>query len=140
MIVRTRKRIAQACAAVAAAAMFLPWHTVASGDGTESVLGISVNEGPLILVVGLITIGLVQVGWRPAWIGAGLVGAITVRAILDSDADPASGLWIAAAASAAAVVLLVWDMFVNVSASGDADGPDKPGGWGLSGPLGKRQR
>lgn len=133
----TRKRIAQACAAIAAASMFLPWQTTASEGVTESVQGIGTGEGPLIFIVGLVTIGLIQVGWRPAWIGAGLIGAITIRAILDSGADPASGLWIAAAAAVVAVGLLVWDMFANVTPGGD-DG--RAGGRGLSGPLGRRRQ
>ena len=135
-----RKRIAQVCAAAAAAAMFLPWQT--ADDGTESVQGTGVNEGQIVLVVCLITVGLIQVGWRPAWISAGFAGAITVREILSLSSnggpDPASGLWIAAAASVVAVVLLVWDMFTGVSAKGGPD--DKPGGRGLSGPLGRRRR
>ena len=118
--------------------MFLPWHTTAAASGTESVQGIAVNDGQLVLVVSLITAGLVQVGWRPAWIGAGFAGAITIRKILDSGGtDPASGLWIAAVASIVAVVLLIWDMFVNVSTAGDEG---KPPGHGLSGPLGRRRR
>ena len=99
--------------------------------------GIAVNDGQLVLVVSLVTAGLVQVGWRPAWIGAGFAGAIAIRRILDGETDPAYGLWIAAAASIVAVVLLIWDMFVNVSAAGDEG---KPPGHGLSGPLGRRRR
>ena len=95
------------------------------------------SEGQLVFVVSLITVGLIQVGWRPAWIGSGFAGAITIRAILDTGADPAAGLWIAAAASVAAAVMLVWDMFAAVSADG---GPsDEPSGRGLSGPLGRRR-
>ena len=122
---------------VAAAAMFLPWHTTASASGTESVQGIAVNDGQLVLVVSLVTAGLVQVGWRPAWIGAGFAGALTIRRVIDGGTDPAAGLWIAAAACVVAVVLLVWEMFATVSAS-DPDG--KPPGHGLSGPLGRRRR
>ena len=132
------------CGAVAAVAMFLPWHTTVSESGTESVLGTGVNGGQWVLVVSLVTIGLIQVGWRPAWIGSGFAAAITVREILSlaggDDADPASGLWIAAAASLVAVVLLIWEMFASVSASGDDSGDSKPGGRGLSGPLGRRRR
>ena len=117
--------------------MFLPWHTTAADGATESVRGIAVNDGQLVLVVSLITVGLIQVGWRPAWIGSGFAGAVTIRRILDSETDPALGLWIAAAVSLVAVVLLIWDMFAGVSASG---GEDKPGGHGLAGPLGRRRR
>lgn len=117
--------------------MFLPWHTTASEGSTESVQGIAVNDGQLVLVVSLVTAGLVQVGWRPAWIGAGFAGAITIRRILDGGTDPAVGLWVAAAACVVAAVLLVWEMFATVSAS---DGEGKPPGHGLSGPLGRRRR
>ena len=122
---------------VAAAALFLPWHTTVAEGAAESVQGIAVNEGQLVLVVSLITAGLIQVGWRPAWIGAGFAAATAIRRILDSDTDPATGLWIAAAASIAAVILLVWDMFANVAPPGPDPGPDSRG---LSGPLGRRHR
>ena len=131
--------------AVATAAMFLPWHTTTTEIGTEPVQGTGVNQGQLVLVVGLITVGLIQVGWRPAWIGAGFVGAVAVKELIDlagiDGSDPASGLWIAAAASIVAVILLVWDMFTGVSAPGDdASDRGKQGGQGLSGPLGRRRR
>ena len=132
-----RKRIAQVGAIVAAAAMFLPWHTTAADGATESVQGIAVNDGQLVLVVSLVTAGLVQVGWRPAWIGAGFTGAIAIRRILDDGTDPAAGLWIAAAVSLVTAALLIWEMFANVSATGN---DDKPSGRGLSGPLGRRRR
>ena len=141
-----RRRIAQACGAVGAAATFLPWQTTVGESGTESVQGIDVNGGQLVLVVCLVTIGLVQVGWRPAWIGVGFGAAIAIRELLNNEADSAWGLPIAAAACLVAVVLLVWDMFANISAPGDdadadadADGGG-PGGRGLSGPLGRRRR
>lgn len=117
--------------------MFLPWHAASGESGTESVRGIAVNDGQLVLVMSLVTVGLIQVGWRPAWIGAGFAGAITIRKVLDGGTDPASGLWIAAAASVLAAVLLIWDMFINVSAGG---GSERTGGHGLSGPLGRRRR
>ena len=125
--------------------MFLPWQTGTDEDAAESVQGINADKGQIVLVVCLVTIGLIQVGWRPAWIGAGFAGAIMVREILylsgDGGPDPASGLWIASAACAAALVLLVWDLFAGVSAGGDPDhGKGKPGGRGLSGPLGRRRR
>ena len=120
--------------------MFLPWHTFASEGATESVRGISTNDGQLVLVVSLVTVGLVQVGWRPAWIGAGFAAATAIRAILDGKTDPAAGLWLAAAASVVAAVLLIWEMFANVAAPGDGTDDGRPGGRGLSGPLGRRRR
>ena len=121
--------------------MFLPWQT-ATEEGGSSTPGVEVSEGRIVLIVCLVTIGLIQVRWRPAWIGTGFSCAIMVREILQlsggGEPDPAFGLWIAVAACAAAVVLLVWDMFADVSASGDSD--DKKGRHGLSGPLGRRRR
>ena len=128
------------CGAVAVVATFLPWQTTASESGTESVQGIGANGGQLVLVVCLVTIGLIQVGWRPAWIGVGFAGAIAIRELLNDEADPAVGLPIAAAACLVAVVLLIWEMFASVSASGDDTGDSEPGGRGLSGPLGRRRR
>ena len=127
------KRIAQVLAAIAAAAMFLTWHTTTD----ESLNGVATDEGQLALVVSLVTVGLIQVGWRPAWIGAGFTTAITVRALLDGDSDPGLGLWLATAASLVAAGLLIWAMFTDVA---DGDTPDKPDGRGLSGPLGRRRR
>ena len=79
-------------------------------------------------------------GWRPAWIGAGLAAAISIREMFDDQADPAAGVWIAAAACVVGAVLLVWEMFANVSAAGDGTDDGRPGGRGLSGPLGRRRR
>ena len=139
------------CAAVVAVATFLPWQTTTTAAGTKSVQGTAVNEGQIVLIVCLVTVGLVQVGWRPAWIAAGFAGATTIREILrlsgDGKADPAAGLWIAAIASVIAVILLVWDMFTNVARAPDDDddsAADRRGGKppkrGLSGPLGRRRR
>lgn len=126
--------------AATAAAMFLPWQTAAT-DSTGAVRGISVDEGQIVLVVSLATIALIQVGWRPAWIGAGFTLAITVREILDLSGggtpDPALGLWGAAVTALVVVALLVWDLFAHIGQSDDDSTAD--GGQGLSGPLGKRQ-
>ena len=124
--------------------MFLPWHINAGFGGSDTVRGINAGVGRLLLAVCIVTIALVQIGWRPAWIGAGFAGAIAVREILDPSGivnpDPGLGLWAAAVASVAAVVLLVWDMFAGVSGS-HGSGPDtgEPPRRGLSGPLGRRR-
>ncbi len=124
--------------------MFLPWHINAGFGGSDTVRGINAGVGRLLLAVCIVTIALVQIGWRPAWIGAGFAGAIAVREILNPSGigspDPGLGLWIAAIASAVAVVLLVWDMFAGVRGSDGSD-PDtgEPPRRGLSGPLGRRQ-
>ena len=126
------------CAAVAALATFLPWQTAAGSSGAESVAGTSTSSGQLVLVVCLVTVGLVQVGWRPAWIGAGFGAATAIRELFDQEADPGWGLGVVVAACVVAAVLLVWDMFANVAAPGDD--PGGAGGRGLSGPLGRRRR
>lgn len=140
-----RRRAAQALALVAAAAVFLPWQSGTENDG-GSLAGNGVSEGRVVLVVCVATVLLVQIGWRPAWIGAGFVFAVTARAILTlSGGDPpdtAVGIWITAAAALAAVVLLAWDLFVSVAPLHD-DAPgtdDKPQRNWLSGPLGRRRR
>ena len=125
---------------IAAAAAFLPWQTTAGGSGTESAIGTSTTPGQLVLVVCLITIGLVQVGWRPAWIGVGFGAAIAIREMFNDEAELAVGVPVAAAACLVAAVLLIWEMFTNVAAPGDDPDGDKPGGRGLSGPLGRRRR
>jgi hypothetical protein len=132
-----RKRIAQACAAIAAASVFLPWQTTVDTADAGSVIGSSTSAGQIVFIVCLITVGLIQVGWRPAWIGAGFAAATAIREMFRGEADLAIGLPIVAAACLVAAVLLVWEMFANVSAPGDTDGT---GGPGLSGPLGRRRR
>ena len=139
----SRKRGAQVCAAAAVVAVLLPWHSAT--DGISSTPGTGVDEGRIVFIICLITIVLIHVGWRPAWIGAGFAGAITVREILDlsgsGEPDPAYGLWITGAACLAAVILLIWDMFASIAADGGTDGGEgTPDGRGLSGPLGKRRR
>lgn len=134
-----RKRIAQVCGAIAALAAFLPWQTTVGAGGVETVAGTSTSAGQIVLVVCLITVGLVQVGWRPAWIGVGFGAATAIRELFDGETDPAWGLGVAIAACLVATVLLVWEMFANVSAPPDGTGGG-PGGRGLSGPLGRRRR
>lgn len=122
------------CVAAAAVSVFLPWQTVV-GDDTGAIAGTSLGEGRIVFIVCLVTIGLIQVHWRPAWIGAGFAAATAIRELFDGETDPAWGLAITVAASVVAAVLLVWDIFANVGKASD-----EPGGRGLSGPLGRRGR
>ena len=116
----TRKRVAQLAAAAIVAAVFLPWE-VSSGPEAPTVQGLDTDEGRIVLIVALVTIVLVQIGWRPAWIGAGFVLAIAGRRLLavlgDDPGGPGLGLWIAAAAAVAAAALLVVDMFTTIDRS-----------------------
>lgn len=114
----TRPRIAQVLLVVVAIAMFLPWAT---GDVSGvSEPGVELDAGRLVLLVGLLTIGLIHIGFRPAWIGGGFMVAVLVKEILDvsdqAHVSPGIGLWLGALAAAAAVAALVWDMFANVQA------------------------
>lgn len=134
------------CTAVAGAAMFLPWNINTGLSGTGTVRGIGTGVGRIVLVITILTVALVQMGWRPAWIGAGLAAAFAAREMFDPSGisppgqtpDPGIGVWIAVIASAAAVVLLVWEMFAGVGAD-DGSGPDGPPRWFFSGPLGRRR-
>lgn len=123
--------------------MLLPWHVNAGLSGNQTVLGISVNEGRLTILACAVTIGLVHVDWRPAWIGAGFAGAIAAREVFDPSGvgppghppGPGIGVWIAVVTAGIAAVLLVWDMLAGMSGTGG----DEPPRHGLSGPLGRRR-
>lgn len=115
----TRPRIAQLLLVVVAIAMFLPWAT---GDVSGlSEPGVELDAGRLVLIISLLTIGLIHIGFRPAWIGGGFTVAVLAKEILDvndqAHISPGIGLWLGALAAAAAVATLVWDMFANVQAA-----------------------
>lgn len=80
--------------------------------------GVSSDEGRLALIVALLAIGLVQIGWRPAWMAAGLVVAIAGRELLsiagDDSAAAGIGLWVTVVVALAATVLLFADMFSTI--------------------------
>ncbi len=126
--------------------MFLPWHINAGLGGNQTVRGVSTGIGRILLVICIVTVVLVQLRWRPAWIGAGFAGAIAVRELFspsgigppDRPPDPGIGVWIAVIAGAVAVVLLGWNMFADV-ASGEGRDPGEPPRWFFSGPLGRRR-
>ena len=138
----TRKWIAQACVVVAGAAMFLPWNVNAGLSGTQTVTGISTGVGRILLVICILTVVLIQIRWRPAWIGAGFAGAIAVRELFSPSGigtpDAGLGPQIAFIACAVAVLLLGWNMFVGVAA-GEGRDPGEPPRWFFSGPLGRRR-
>ncbi len=137
-----RKWIAQACVVVAGAAMFLPWNVNAGLSETQTVSGISTGIGRILLVICILTVVLIQIRWRPAWIGAGLAGAIAVRELFSPSGigtpDAGLGPQIAFIACAVAVLLLGWNMFAGVAA-GEGRDPGEPPRWFFSGPLGRRR-
>ena len=121
-----RRRVAQLSAAAIVAAMFLPWEAGA-GPEASTVQGFDTDEGRIVVIVALLTIVLVQIGWRPAWIGAGFVVAVAGRrllTVLGDDPGPGIGLWVAVAAALAAVALLFADMFMTIDRSPPESGGD----------------
>lgn len=122
--------------------MFLPWHINAGLGGNQTVRGVSTGIGRVLLVICIVTVVLVQLRWRPAWIGAGFAGAIAIRELVSPSGvgspDPGLGPQIAFIAGAVAVVLLGWNMFADVAA-GEGRDPGEPPRWFFSGPLGRRR-
>lgn len=121
-----RRRVAQLSAAAIVAAMFLPWEA-GSGSEAPAVRGLDTDEGRVVVIVALITVVLVQIGWRPAWIGAGFVVAVAGRRLLTmlgDDPGPGIGLWVAAAAALAAAALLFADMFMTIDRRPPESGGD----------------
>lgn len=122
--------------------MFLPWHINAGLGGNQTVRGVSTGIGRILLVICIVTVVLVQLRWRPAWIGAGFAGAIAIRELVSPSGvgspDPGLGPQIAFITCAAAVVLLGWNMFADVAA-GEGRDPGEPPRWFFSGPLGRRR-
>ena len=79
--------------------MFLPWHINAGLGGNQTVRGVSTGIGRILLVICIVTVVLVQLRWRPAWIGAGFAGAIAIRELVSPSGvgspDPGLGPQIA---------------------------------------------
>ena len=87
--------------------------------------GLDADEGRIALIAALITIVLIQIGWRPAWMGSGFALAIAGRRLLTGlgdDPGPGIGLWVAAAAALAATALLFADMFMTIDRRPPPDG------------------
>lgn len=116
--------LARLCLAVAAIALLLPWET---GDAAAS--GFGVNDGQVAFLALLVTFVLIQVKFRPAWIGAGFVVAVAGRAVIDLSGSGPPGLGIGvvvvAVAALAAAVLLLWDLFAAVSAPSAPPGDER---------------
>lgn len=134
-LLNNRPRVAQAALAVAIIAMALPWAaTVVAGTapGEQAALrGFQMGPGQLVIAVGLASIAAIELGWRPAWMGAGLIVAILVREFIDlSDsktvvsndaiatyADAGTAIWVGIAAAVSALIILTWHMFSEVADS-----------------------
>ena len=116
-----RQRIARLCLIVAFLALFLPWQTGPSITRT----GFDVDGNLLMAAVLIVTSLLMRFNFRPAWIGAGFVASVGGRAIYDltnsSIRGVGIGLILVTLASFAAACILLWDMFVAVSAPRKTD-------------------
>lgn len=109
-----RRPAAQLLLVLAAASTFLTWDT------EQSITGVNSDEGLVALIVAAVAVMLVRIRWRPAWIGAGLIVAISGRRLLTGlgdDVNVGIGLWVTASAALAATVLLVSDMFSTIDRS-----------------------
>ncbi|MFT7476154.1 MAG: hypothetical protein ACI81L_003102 [Verrucomicrobiales bacterium] len=104
-----RRATAQGALVVVIGAMFLTWST----DG-GSRAGTETGEGQLVALASLATIALIQLGWRPAWIGAGFIIATLIRQLTLLGGDVGMGLIIGIVAVCVAAAAMIWDMFANI--------------------------
>lgn len=119
-----RRPLAQALLVAVAGSVFLTWVSTPSG---ESTVGIDFSEGRLTAIIAVITIGVIQLGLRPAWIGNGLIVAVLGRELGrtsgSSGLDPGAGLWLGLVLAVASLGLLIWDLFSSIDRSPiDSDG------------------
>jgi len=111
-----RRLAAQILMLLVVAAMFATW---ASSELTNaSVTGIDADAGRLAIVGSLVTIALVQLNQRPAWVVAGFTVAVLAREFFElSGSDGVqvgSGLSGAVVLALAATAVLAWDLFASV--------------------------
>lgn len=122
-LLANRSRLAQFALVVVIVSMALPWATGTAGAGYGS------SEGRLVILVALATIAMIQLNWRPAWMGAGLIVATLVREFLAfgdrADLAPGLGIWIGIAAGASALIILIWSMFSDVAALAPPEGSNE---------------
>ena len=112
---RARRPLAQVLLVAVAGSVFLTWVSTGSGDATA---GIDFGEGRFVIIVAALTIGLVQLGWRPAWIGGGLVAATLIRQLLrigdTAEQSAGLGLWLGVILSIGAAGLLIQELFASI--------------------------
>lgn len=105
--------VPQALLAVTAASVFLPWRQTVD---QETLRGVELGEGPLVLIAAAFSIALVQVGLRPAWMGPGFIVAVLGRQVLTGVAPDSLqyGVVITLVLAVAAAGLLVSTMLSNL--------------------------
>ena len=104
-----RLRLAEVLAAVTVLAMLLGW-----ADEPEAVRGLQESEGQLVVLAAVVSIVLMRLGNRLAWMAAGFGAAVSWRAIVQLGGDAGWGLRLAVPAASAAVVMLVWHMIAEI--------------------------
>ncbi len=109
MTAARRLRLAEVLAAVTILAMLLGW-----ADEPESVRGLQDSEGQLVLLTGVVSLVLMRLGNRAAWIAAGFATAVSWRAIVQLGGDAGWGLRLAVLTATLATATLVWHMLSEV--------------------------
>jgi len=105
----TRKIISQGSLLVAIGAMFLTWSTEGVGR-----VGTDTGEGQFVALVALVTMLLVQIGWRPAWMGTGVIVATLGRQLLLLGSDAGVGLYLGVVSAVVAGAVLIAEMFAGI--------------------------
>lgn len=128
--------------AVVVVAMALPWASTviaSSATGASPALrGFQVGPGQLVILAALASIAVIELGWRPAWMGAGLVVAVLGRefialtdtkTVATSDAvttysGSGAAIYVGMAAGVSALIILIWHMFSEVAANAPGTGDE----------------
>lgn len=110
-----RARSAQTALMVCALALVgLTWTTSAVG----SLRGYEVDVGVMCLFVAAVTLVLIQLRLKAAWMGAGFLLAAIGREFLharsNTELDEGAGLSLATAAALFTLVVLIADLFLNI--------------------------
>ncbi len=103
---------------VAGIAIFMPWQASITTGVTKAGNQLGIGRGALIISV--ITLLLISVKWRPAWIGAGLMTATVGRELVETLGDDIIetrvGIWLSFFGALVAASLLIWDLIAGVQA------------------------
>jgi len=106
-----RLRVAEVAAAVIVISLFLPWVVE---DG-QTLRGIQVGQGQLVVLTGVATIVLIRLRKRLSWFAAGFSAAVLWRQLFDGgDGLRSLGPLLGALAATVAVVFLVWNLLAEI--------------------------
>ena len=115
---------AQVLLVATAALMFTTWASANESSAVvarvllRDVSGMERTEGQLVALVCVLTVIAVQIGWRPAWIGAAFSAMVLGRELLAArnavDADPGIALIAGTITSLLAAALLLRWLFTTI--------------------------